>query len=234
MFLFPLVGAFIGLLAGVFGWVASLFLPGLVVGALVLGLLLLLTGLHHTDGLLDFGDAVMFHGTAERKIEIMHDQLTGAGAIGLGLVIYLVTAFSIASVADLGKGVVVGGFCVPVVFPVLVVVELSAKLSMVVGAWAGNAVHKGMSSAFLEVMHGRGGNVRLVVALAVSFLVAVPLLWFANFLAGFLVVLSAVLSGLVMVAVAHRHFGGVTGDVLGASNEVARMVGLVVLLAMLR
>ena len=234
MFLFPLVGAFIGLLAGVFGWVASWFLPALVVGALTLSVLLLLTGLHHTDGLLDFGDAVMYHGTAERKIEIMHDQLTGAGAIGLGLMTYLTTAFSIASVSELGKGVVVGGFSIPVVFPALVVVELSAKLSMVVGAWAGNAVHKGMSSTFLEAMHGKGGNARLAVALAVSFAVAVPLLWFTNFMAGFMVVLSAVLTGLVMVAISHRHFKGVTGDVLGATNELTRMVAVVVLLAMLR
>lgn len=222
MFVFPLVGAFIGLLAGVFGWVASLFLPALVVGALALGLLLLLTGLHHTDGLLDFGDAVMYHGTAERKIEIMHDQLTGAGALGLGIMTYLVTALSIA---ELNAGFLIQG---------LIVVELSAKLSMVVGAWAGKAVHKGMNSTFLDAMHGKGGNARLAAALAVSFAVAVPLLWFTNFMAGFMVVLSAVLTGLVMVAISHRHFKGVTGDVLGATNELTRMVALIVLLAMVR
>lgn len=222
MFVFPLVGAFIGLLAGVFGWVASLFLPALVVGALALGLLLLLTGLHHTDGLLDFGDAVMYHGTAERKIEIMHDQLTGAGALGLGIMTYLVTALSIA---ELNAGILIQG---------LIVVELSAKLSMVVGAWAGKAVHKGMNSTFLDAMHGKGGNARLAAALAVSFAVAVPLLWFTNFMAGFMVVLSAVLTGLVMVAISHRHFKGVTGDVLGATNELTRMVALIVLLAMVR
>jgi len=222
MFVFPLVGAFIGLLAGVFGWVASLFLPALVVGALALGLLLLLTGLHHTDGLLDFGDAVMYHGTAERKIEIMHDQLTGAGALGLGIMTYLVTALSIA---ELNAGFLIQG---------LIIVELSAKLSMVVGAWAGKAVHKGMNSTFLDAMHGKGGNARLAAALAVSFAVAVPLLWFTNFMAGFMVVLSAVLTGLVMVAISHRHFKGVTGDVLGATNELTRMVALIVLLAMVR
>src|SRR5512135_454574 len=85
MYLFPLVGALIGLLAGVFAFATSQVLPPLVTGALAFGLLLLLTGLHHTDGLLDFGDAIMYHGTPEKKIEIMHDQLTGAGAIGLGL-----------------------------------------------------------------------------------------------------------------------------------------------------
>src|SRR4030067_2208324 len=95
MFLFPLIGALIGLLAGLFGWVVFNFLPGLVVGALVLGVLLLLTGLHHMDGLLDFGDGVMAHGSAERKIEIMHDQLTGAGGLRVGIVTYLVTALCI-------------------------------------------------------------------------------------------------------------------------------------------
>jgi adenosylcobinamide-GDP ribazoletransferase len=217
MFLFPLIGAFIGLLAGLFGWVTLQFLPGLVVGALVLGFLLLITGLHHTDGLLDFGDAVMAHGSPERKIEIMHDQLTGAGGLSLGIITFLVTAFSIA---ELNTGIIIQG---------LVVVEVSAKLSMVMGAWAGKAVHEGMSSSFLEAMHGKKGTARLIVALAFSFGIAVPLLW----LAGVVVVLAAIVASLIMVGISHMHFRGVTGDVLGATNELTRMVSLITLLAVI-
>jgi adenosylcobinamide-GDP ribazoletransferase len=227
MFIFPMVGALIGLIAGLIGWALGLVLPSLVAGALALGVLLLLTGLHHTDGLLDFGDAVMYHGTAERKIEIMHDQLTGAGALGLGMMTYIVTAFAFG---ELGKNVSIGGYSVPLIVPALAFVELLAKLSMVVGAWAGKAIHQGMSSTFLNAMHGKFGDARFAGALVLSFLVAVPLFW----LAGFISVLAAVLTGLAMVAVAHRHFKGVTGDVLGATNELSRMVCVVVLLAMLR
>jgi adenosylcobinamide-GDP ribazoletransferase len=217
MFLFPLIGAFIGLLAGLFGWVTSQFLPSLVVGALVLGLLLLITGLHHTDGLLDFGDGVMAHGSAERKIEIMHDQLTGAGGLSLGIMTFLITALSIA---ELNTGIIVQG---------IIVVEVSAKLSMVIGAWAGKAVHKGMSSSFIEAMHGKKGTARLIVALALSFGIALPLLW----LAGAITVLVAILASLIMVGISHRHFKGVTGDVLGATNELTRMVSLITLLAVI-
>ena len=218
-----------GLLAGVVGWTFSLFLPALVVGGLALGLLLLLTGLHHTDGLLDFGDAVMFHGSRERKIEIMHDQLTGAGAIGLGLMTYVVSAFAFAEVARYSFLGLTSGMLIPG----LVLVELSAKLAMVVATRAGNPVHKGMNSPFMDAMHGKGGNARLTAALAVSFGVAVPLFWFVNVFVGVIVLLATVLVGLVMVGVAHRHFGGVTGDVLGATNELARLVSVLVLLAML-
>ena len=216
MFLFPLIGAFIGLLAGLCGWVTLQFLPSLIVGALVLGFLLLITGLHHTDGLLDFGDGVMAHGSPERKIEIMHDQLTGAGGLSLGIITFLITTFAIA---ELKTDVIVQG---------LVVVEVSAKLSMVVGAWAGKAVHEGMNSSFLEAMHGNKGTARLVAALVISFVIAMPLLW----LTGAVTVLAAILASLIMVEVAHRHFKGVTGDVLGATNELARMFSLITLLAM--
>jgi adenosylcobinamide-GDP ribazoletransferase len=217
MFLFPLVGAFIGLLAGLFGWMTSQILPSLVVGALVLGLLLLITGLHHTDGLLDFGDGVMAHGSSERKIEIMHDQLTGAGGLSLGIMTFLITAFSIA---ELDTGIIIQS---------LAVVEVSAKLSMVIGAWAGKAVHEGMNSSFLEAMHGKKGTARLVAALAISFGIAIPLLW----LTGVITVLAAIIVSLVMVEIAHRHFNGVTGDVLGATNELTRMVSLIILLAVI-
>ena len=219
MFLFPLIGVFIGLLAGLFGWVTSQFLPSLVVGGLVLGFLLLITGVHHTDGLLDFGDGVMAHGSAERKIEIMHDQLTGAGGLSLGIMTVLITAFSIAELST-NTDIIIQG---------VVVAEVSAKLSMVLGAWAGKAAHQGMASSFIEAMHGRKGTARLVVALALSFGIALPLLW----LSGAVALLAAILTSLIMVEIAHRHFGGVTGDVLGATNELARMVSLITLLAVI-
>ena len=224
MWAFPLIGAFLGLLAGVFGWVALQFLPSLVVGALALALLLWMTGLHHTDGLLDFGDGVMVHGSFEKKIEVMHDQLTGAGAIGLTLMTYIVTAFAFS---ELGRNIFILNFRVPLIFPGLIVVELCAKLSMVVAAWAGKSAHEGMNSAFLSAMRGNLGNLRLVLASVISLVIAVPLLnW-----AGIFAVLAAVLTGFVMVAIAHKNFNGVTGDVFGATNELSRMVCVVVLLA---
>jgi adenosylcobinamide-GDP ribazoletransferase len=166
----------------------------------------------------------MVHGSPERKVEVMHDQLTGAGAIGLTLMTYIVTAFAFE---ELGRKIFIGNLAVPLIFPALIVVELCAKLSMVVAAWAGKSVHQGMNSTFLEVMNGNKGNPRLVVALAISFAIALPLLSWA----GIFTVLAGVITGLVMVAVAHKHFNGVTGDVFGATNELSRMVCVIVLLA---
>ena len=224
MWAFPLIGAFLGVLAGLFGWVALYFLPGIVVGGLVLALLLWMTGLHHTDGLLDFGDGVMAHGSAEHKVEVMHDQLTGAGAIGLCVMTYLIT---FSAFVTLGGSVYIGPFVVPFIVIALVVVELSAKLSMVVAAWAGKSVHQGMNSSFLEAMHGRSGNWRLLAALALSFAIA----WLLLSWAGAFSVMAGVITGLVMVSIAHKHFNGVTGDVFGATNELARMVSVIALLA---
>jgi len=228
MWAFPLIGAFIGLLAGLFGWVACQFLPGIVVGGLVLALLLLITGLHHTDGLLDFGDGVMAHGSTEHKIEVMHDQLTGAGGLSLGIMTMLITALAIG---QLNSGIIVGG---------IIIVEVSAKLSMVVAAWAGKSVHEGMNTPFLEAMQKGKGNLRLIVALLISFAVALPLLhWvgaftvLASVITGSFTVLAGVITSLVMVIIAHRHFNGVTGDVFGATNELARMVCVIVLLAVI-
>jgi adenosylcobinamide-GDP ribazoletransferase len=215
MWAFPVIGAFIGLLAGLFGWVACQLLPGIVAGGLILALILWITGLHHTDGLLDFGDGVMAHGTPEHKVEVMHDQLTGAGGLSLGIMTMLITALSI------------GQLRVGIIFQGIIVIELCAKLSMVVAAWAGKSVREGMNSPFLEAMHGIGGNWRLVGALMISFAVALLLLRWA----GAFIILAALVTAFVMVAVAHKHFNGVTGDVFGATNELTRMVCAIVLLA---
>jgi adenosylcobinamide-GDP ribazoletransferase len=129
----------------------------------------------------------------------------------------LVTALAIA---ELKPGIIIQA---------IIVIEVSAKLAMVVGAWAGKAVHQGMGSTFLDAMHGEKGSARLIAAVIISFAISVPLLW----LAGAATVIAAVLASLVMVGISHRHFNGVTGDVLGATNELVRMVALIVLLAVI-
>ncbi|TRO50049.1 adenosylcobinamide-GDP ribazoletransferase [Candidatus Bathyarchaeota archaeon] len=217
MYLFPFIGACIGILSGFFGWVFFQFLPASIAGILTLGVLLIITGLHHTDGLLDFGDGIMAHGTPERKIEIMHDQLTGAGGLVLGIMTLLITALSFS---ELNSNIVIQS---------IIVIEVAAKLSMVIGAWAGKPVHKGMNTAFLEAMHGKKGTIRLLIALIISLAISIPLLG----LTGIVCIFASIFTSLFIVYLSNKHFKGVTGDVLGATNDISRMTSIIALLAMI-
>ena len=88
MYLFPVIGIVIGLIIGFMGWGMSLFLEPLIVGLLVAAGLVLITGLHHTDGLSDFADGLMVKGTKERKLEVMKDPKVGSAGI-ISLVFYV-------------------------------------------------------------------------------------------------------------------------------------------------
>ncbi len=217
MYLFPLVGALIGLLAGTLAWFLSNILPALIVGILTLGFILLVTGLHHTDGLLDFGDGIMYQGPPAKKIEIMHDHNTGTGGLALGLISILTTAFCIA---ELDVGIVIQS---------LIVSEVSAKLAMVSEAWIGRSASSGLNTGFISSMHGQYRKLRLLCALIISFGTAVPLLH----IVGFAGLISGVVTALIIVGFSNRHFNGVTGDVFGATNELARMITLISILAMI-
>lgn len=214
MFLFPLVGAFIGLLGGIFAWVLWGFLPSSLVGVLTLGVILFLTGLHHTDGLFDFGDGLMSHGSAKKKIEIMHDPQAGAGGVSLGLIVIMATVFSITQLRP------------SCVVPSLIISEVSAKLSMVLMAWGARSGHKGMNTIFVEAMHDQHRNTRLITALLISFILAVILLK----LTGITVILTSLAVTMGIIWISNRHFNGVTGDVFGAGNEITRLASLIALL----
>ena len=218
IYLFPLIGALIGFLAGGLGWLGLHVFPPLVVGMLVFGGIILLSGFHHTDGLLDFGDGVMATGDPKRKIEIMHDQKVGTGGVALGLVVFLTTAFGIAELGLL------------YIIPALIVVETSAKFSMIVAATAGRSAHKGMNTYFVNATHDVHGRFRFLIALIVSLTMALVFLR----LTGAIVVAVGVMAGLGMTAIAHRHFDGVTGDVFGATNEITRMACIIAMLVMIR
>ncbi len=71
-FLWPLIGAFIGIIVGGFGWIVldPLHLPQLLSAALIYSLAISFTGFHHLDGLVDFGDGLMAHGDPERRMRL--------------------------------------------------------------------------------------------------------------------------------------------------------------------
>jgi len=216
MYLFPFIGAMLGFLAGIFGLALSYILPNLIVGALTCGFLLLLTGLHHTDGLLDFGDGLMCHGPPDKKIKAMHDLQTGTGGFMLGLITILATILAISELR------------MQIILQSLVTSETLAKLAMVVLAWMGKSAHEGMNTYFVKAMHGSHRKLRIILALAISLLIVL----LALKLTGLLLLVISVVTATIILGISNKHFRGITGDVMGASNELTRMIVLLSILVL--
>lgn len=209
MYLFPLLGGFIGLIAGVISLALFYLFPFGVASILTVGAIFLITGLHHTDGLLDFGDGIMAFGSPEEKIGIMRDKNLGVGGIVLGLIVILTTIYLISNLEF-------------VVLKVLIISEISAKFSMVFGARFGKSASEGLNTRFIESMKGSKGNYRFIIAAIISIILIILVMRFK----GLVVLVAGVVVTSFFILVARFHFDGVTGDVLGAINEVTRMASL--------
>jgi len=210
---FPIIGAFIGLAAGVLLWSLRAILPPLIAGMLGLGFILLLTGAHHADGLLDFGDAIMVLGSPEQKIRVMRDHQTGAGGLCLGLVVLSTTAFGMAA---LDRSIII---------PSLVLSEASSKFAMVLQAWTGSSAHEGLNTPFLQAMRGKWRWMRLGIAFFLTLAISLVALQ----VTGMVVMLAGLLVAAAMLLISKREFGGMTGDVMGATNELVRLASLLVI-----
>ncbi|MDI6654811.1 MAG: adenosylcobinamide-GDP ribazoletransferase [Candidatus Hydrothermarchaeota archaeon] len=207
MYLFPIAGALIALIAASAGYLTALVFPNSIAVAIALLVLLLLTGLHHLDGLLDFGDALMFRGSAEKRVQIMHDKNTGAGGFSIGFFALLLTYLALAEVESL--------------FSALVVAEASAKFSMIIGAYLGRPSHEGTGSAFIKIA---GRNHKLfLLSLIIYCAIILP---FEN---NIVVLFITYIFSLAMIYASNKLLGGVSGDVFGAMNELTRMLVLLVL-----
>jgi adenosylcobinamide-GDP ribazoletransferase len=233
--LFPLIGAFIGLLAAayfvcsgyivrfLFGLVNSVvvlptdFLSKLVVAAMTIAFLLVITGLQHFDGLIDLGNAGGLGNMHDRKMVAHAWTVTYSGAV-LAIIVEF-TAF-------------VGLFFIfsPLLaFCAIIAAEVSAKLAMVTIVWVGKPTHKGLGSIFLA----KAKKKLNFIAYGLSVLIVYPFFAYALSpllgLVGVCVVLTSIPAALFMDKVSERVFGGVSGDTIGATNEVARAITLILL-----
>jgi len=213
-YLLPLVGLFTGVPGAallLLGYVAP---PG-VAATLALGTVLLMAGLHHTDGVLDVGDAIMARGTPERRRAVLRDTRLGVGGIGA---LFLVYAPALAALVALAEASPVRAAAA------LLAGEVSARSAMLLTLAYGKPAEQDSSSVpFVRATEGRR-----VASTVLALLVPLPILLPVGGLAP-LVVLAVPLTVLVVLPVARRAFGGIGGDVVGAAGEATRTVLLVVL-----
>lgn len=213
MFLFPIAGAIIGLLVGSFAFGLSLVMQSLFVGLITTAALFILTGAHHTDALSDFADGLMAKGSKDSKRKVMRDQSAGSAGV-TALVLYLAgTVIALSMMGGYG------------LFRAIIVSEVIAKYVMVLQAHMGIAAWEGIGSPFTQQMKNKA---KFLVATAIT----VPIAYFVGGLAGLYALGAAVLIAFILIKVANRSFGGVSGDVFGASNEISRLSSLIILASM--
>lgn len=204
----------IGLLIGGILALADLVLTALfaphVVNILLIVLLVLLTRGLHQDGLADTLDGLAGGRSPADRLAIMRDPRIGAiGATGLFLSLLL----RYAGLAALPSAVRI---------PALICMPAFGRWTMVTVAWRSPYARTdgGLAAPFLshlDFSHVILSTAVLSAALVVGF--------------GAREATAAIGLGMVMVLVAwaacRRWFGGVTGDTLGATNELAELVFLV-------
>jgi adenosylcobinamide-GDP ribazoletransferase len=200
---FPLAGYFIGLLLAV-----PFVLPGpdSTTAAAFLFTVYLVTGINHADGLADLGDAAVVHGDRKKRREVMRDTATGVGAIlALGIVL-LGVALAGLSLATLPLLVAIG---------IVIAAEVGAKFAVALLICLGEPAHDGMGSKFV----GQGKT-----ALASPVVVVLPITVLS--IPTFAAIVGATLSAALLGQWAKSRVGGINGDVLGAANEMGRVVAL--------
>ncbi|MHC1610900.1 MAG: adenosylcobinamide-GDP ribazoletransferase [Candidatus Methanospirareceae archaeon] len=224
--LFPFVGLLIGLTVAVVAFLSFGFLSAAteIAASLTLLALYLLTGLLHLDGLADFFDGVMAPGSREDKIRAMKDENIGVAGLFAGISVLLLSLFAIKSV---GADLTVAGFNFNLLSfygfaSVFVIAEVSAKLSMNMCLMLGKGSEgtEGLGTLFIRSSTPQKHLAALVSA------VLIAILFTASF--RFCIVFTGIIVGVLVSYIAKRKFGGISGDVVGASNELARCATLLI------
>ena len=185
-------------------------MPGSVAAAVGVLVGVLVTGAFHEDGLADTADAIAGGSTRERRFEILKDPRHGTYGVAAlcGSIVLRVVA-----VATLGPAAAFAG---------LVAAHTLGRGAAVAddGCRPGRPPRRPRRRLRPVGRHPVGRRPPRSLAVAIA---ALATGWWAGPLA-----LAAAVGAVAVAILARRAFGGVTGDLLGAIEQVAEMLVLVV------
>lgn len=210
--MFPVVGLAIGSLGYGFYQGFSLFLPSTLVTILMITAMIIITGAFHEDGLADCADGLGGKTIAER-LDIMKDHRIGTyGGIALILSLTLRIQLFLMIPANL-------------LFAALVTEQMFSRTWMVaalrLGWWA--------KSTGLAVSFGRPKLWVTLVAFVIS-LVSVFVLW--KWQTAMIIILGCLVFFCLFIWAAKRVFGGITGDVIGALQQLLQLLILFLIIGL--
>jgi len=220
---FPLVGACVGLLAAGVLWAGGLWFPVGVAVGLSMAATVLLTGAFHEDGLADTFDALGGAVSRERALGIMKDSRIGTyGAVSLLLVLGL----KAAAIAALPLW-----WAVPALVLGHTVSRTAAVALIRFVPYAGD-VDQAKAKPLARRISGAGFALACGWAILVAALIVV---WLPSTWGGVLLTLAlAVASALLCARWFRRRLGGITGDTLGATQQLTELLMLLGWLAWAR
>ena len=213
MLYFPLAGLFIGGCLVVLNQIFSFLLPQSVVDGLIITSLAVITGSMHLDALADTIDGIGSGKERKEKLRIMKDATVGAmGVVAIILVL---------SLKYLALNAIPG------------TLKNQALLVMpVMGRWS--QVIVSYFSTYAGLKRGLGSPFTTHVSLSIFVGASIMAVFLTSCL---FLVKGAVIAGTVVVfsfiysLFFKRILGGVTGDVLGAGNEIIEVAVLIMILA---
>lgn len=205
---FPVIGALIGALVGATASGLMEVLPTTVAAAVAIVIGIMVTGAFHEDGLADTADA-MGGWTPERRREILKDSRHGSYGVAAMVATILIR---VVSVAALGPAAAFAGL--------VAAHTLGRGAAVAVMGLAQPVPTEGLGADYARALSRSRAAAGVMAALGLTTL-AVG--WWVIPLA------AAVTVGALLVAVvAQRSFGGVSGDLLGAVEQVGECLVLVV------
>lgn len=202
---FPAVGALFGLIGYVIvhlaGWMNVEIRASYLVGALVVVSWAMFGRLMHWDGLADVADAYWGGRDRDQRLEIMSDSRTGAfGATAVAFVA-IAQCLAIGAIVDRPHELVV--LLVPVI----------SRMSATAAAWLGTPARPGgLGRSVIAPPSGLS-----ILIAVVPLALATAAMWRGYHLEGLLVAIFGLVVAFSVPHVLAARFGGVTGDVMGAS-----------------
>lgn len=200
---YPLVGLVLGGLAAGADLLLAAWFSREVASALVIALLVGMTRGLHQDGLADTLDGLAGGRTPADRLVVMRDPRIGAiGAVGLFVSLIL----RYAALVSLPEAIR---------FPAILCLPAVGRWAMVMGAWNGPYARAegGLAAPFL--LHLSGSH-----ALGATVLMGGVLFWGIGMPGAVVAVAMGICVSRALTVFYRRLFGGITGDTLGATNEV--------------
>ena len=208
---FPLIGGLVGAISAAALLASAIVLPQPIPVVVGLAAAALITGALHEDGLADTADGLFGGTTPERRLEIMKDSRIGTFGV---LVLLIAIAFKAAALIPLDPMSAAR---------TLVVAHAGARLAAVAAMWAlpyAGDPTVAKSGPLATAVRSSELGIATVFTGAIGFACLAPATLIAGFIAG-------LLAAACVTILAKRRIGGITGDVLGATEQTFEAAFLV-------